>query len=133
MYVSLLKKQWMSSKIKPYFRRLDMMHTLYTRKLCGYVIWFWSVKATQCCGSGSESACFWASRIQVRIHHYFALIRVLPTTSQKSTKNLSFYYFVTSFLLFSMETNLIVPSQRNKQKTYLKNLFFVGILSSTDK
>ncbi len=66
----------------------------------------------QCCGSGS--VCFWASRIR----HYFVRIRILPSISQNSTKNLDFYHFVISFYFLSMKTDVNAPSKRYKHKIF---------------
>ncbi len=41
-------------------------------------------------------------------------IRILQSTSKKSNKNLDFYYFMTSFWLFSLNT--YVPSKQNFEK-----------------
>jgi hypothetical protein len=50
------------------------------------------------------SVCFWAS-----------WIRILPSSSTKSKKNLDSYCFVTSFLLLSLKNYVNVPSKSNKQ------------------
>ncbi len=53
--------------------------------------------------SGSTgSTCFWASRIQIRVHlsEVWIRIRILLSSSRNSKKNLDFYCFVTSFWLF---------------------------------
>jgi hypothetical protein len=44
----------------------------------------------QCCG------CFWRSRIRILIR-----LRILPSSSKNSKKNLDFYCFATSLLLFT--------------------------------
>ncbi len=67
----------------------------------------------QCYGSGS--VCFWASRIR----HYFVRIRILPSTSQNSKKNLDFYYFVTSLDFLPMKTDVNALSKRNKHKKHV--------------
>ncbi len=72
----------------------------------------------QCCGSGT--VCFWTTWIRIR--HYFVRIRILPSTSKKSKKNLDFYYFVTAFWLFISESDnwyKNVPSKLICKKTYL--------------
>jgi len=54
-------------------------------------------------------------------------IRILPSSSKKSKKNLDFYYFLT---FSSLKTDVTVPlkSTGNNQKNFGKNLFFIGIL-----
>ncbi len=58
-------------------------------------------------------------RIRIRIW-------ILLSPSKKSKKNPDSYSFVTSFWLSIFETNVL--SKSNKQKNFLKNLLFVGIL-----
>ncbi len=66
----------------------------------------------QCSGSGS--ICFWTFRI-----------RILPSSSKTSEKNLDFYCFVTSLWLLSLKNIVNVPSKSNVLKNY--NLFLVGM------
>ncbi len=98
----------------------------------------------QCCGSVSESGsvstgstCFWASWIRIRIHQSEVWIRlwvriwILQSPSKKNKKNLDSYCFATSFWIYIFENDAhvySVPSKCNKQKNFLKNYFFVGIL-----
>jgi hypothetical protein len=70
----------------------------------------------QCSGSESRSAgstFFRASRI-----------RILLSASINSKKNIDFYHFVISFVLFIFENDVNVPSKSNKQKKpWKKNNF----------
>ncbi len=84
----------------------------------------------QCYGSGSVgSVCFWASWIRIR--HYFVRIqiciriRILPSTSKKLRKTLISPFFVTSYWLLSLKTDVNVPSKNIKQKTLKENLLSV--------
>ncbi len=43
-----------------------------------------------------------------------------PITSNKSKKNLNFYYFVTAFYLLSMKTDVNGPSKCHKHKNFEK-------------
>jgi hypothetical protein len=47
-------------------------------------------------------------------------LRILRSSSKNSKKNFDFYFFVTSFLLFTLdEINYVkVPSKRNMQKNF---------------
>ncbi len=78
----------------------------------------------QCCGSGSGSTCFGASRI--RIHQsevwiririlLWIRIRILLSSCKNSKKNLDSSYFVTLFEFLSFKNYVNVASQSHKQK-----------------
>jgi hypothetical protein len=73
----------------------------------------------------SESTCFWASWIRIRI---------LLSSCKNSKKNLDSYYFVTLFDFLSLENYVNVPSKSNKQKKCVKlKIIFVGILKVNDE
>jgi hypothetical protein len=55
----------------------------------------------------TESTCFWASRIRIRI-------LLLPCKNSK--KNLDSYYFVTLFEFLSLKNDVNVASKSHKQK-----------------
>jgi hypothetical protein len=59
-------------------------------------------------------------------------IRILPSSSKNSKKNLDIYCFVTSLWLFIFEEWCNVPSKCNKQKTS-KKFFFYAALKITDE
>ncbi len=79
-----------------------------------------------CCGSGSGSTCFWASRIRIRIHLLkvwiririllWIRIRILLSSCKISKKNFDSYYFVTLFELLSLKNDVNVASKSHKQK-----------------
>ncbi len=56
-------------------------------------------------GSWTWSVCFWAFRIRFRIRwsQVRLRLRILPSSSKNSKKNLDFYCFVTSLWLFIFE------------------------------
>jgi hypothetical protein len=79
----------------------------------------------QCCGSGSTgSTCFWASRIQIRIHlsevwiRILLWIRIVLSSCKNSKKSLDSYYFVTLFDFLSLKNYVNVASKSNKQKKF---------------
>jgi hypothetical protein len=48
---------------------------------------------------------------------------------KKSKKNLNFYYFMTSFRLLSIKTDVNVPSKSNKENKLKKNNFCLHLVS----
>ncbi len=69
--------------------------------------------------SGPESVSFWSSRIRIRYSE--VQIRILPSSSKNSSKNLYFYCFVSSFWLFIYDVwcNCIFkkyPSNKREKK-----------------
>jgi hypothetical protein len=67
--------------------------------------------------------------------HLFLFVRIriwILSQQAKKLENLDFYYFsLIDFL--SLKTDVHVPSKSKSKKTLKKNLFFVGILSTTDE
>jgi hypothetical protein len=64
------------------------------------------------------------------------MILILQSKSEKSKKNLDFYYlvFCDLFLIFlPLKPDVNVPSKSNKQKNLLKNLFFCQPLTKKSK
>ncbi len=86
-----------------------------------YLIYTWlivSIHVIQClqqrCGSGSVIICHYLIWISIRI---------LPSISKKSKKNLYLYYFFTSFWPFISEDWCKCTFKSNKQKSSEKKLF----------
>ncbi len=66
--------------------------------------------------------------------HYFVRIRILPSKSKNSKKNLHLSLLFCDFLLFiPMKTDVNIPSKNNKQKNLNKKLICVSILSATEE
>jgi hypothetical protein len=62
------------------------------------------------------------------------LVRGMDLSSCKNSKtNLDSYCFVTLFDFLSLKNDVNVPTKSNKQKNFLKKLFFVGILKENDE
>ena len=64
----------------------------------------------------------------------FVWIRILPSTSKTSKKNLDFYFFFLVLCdILSSQTDVNVPSKSKSKKNVGKNLLIVGILPATDE
>jgi hypothetical protein len=76
---------------------------------------------------------------RIRIHMFFDLpdpdplvrgmdperIRILPSLSKNSKKNLDFYSFVTSFDFLSLKNDVKVPSKSTMKKTCYEKIRFL--------